>query len=214
MADNKRLPNPIGGTFDDWFELYNAGASVVNLSGYFLTDNLADTDKWAIPAGTTIPAGGYLLVWADGKDTLDTAPLHTAFSLSANGEAIGLFAPDGSEVDSVVFGAQAEDISQGNFPNGPTGGVSFLSKATPAAANLHQPPVFVPDSVVRQPNGWTTVEWNAEVNRTYKVRYKDDLNATSWLLLGQVVATSPLKSVTDTTSAGVPKRFYLIELVP
>ncbi len=214
MADNKRLPNPIGGTFDDWFELYNAGASAVNLAGYFLTDNLADTDKWAIPAGTTIPAGGYLLVWADGKDTLDTAPLHTAFSLSANGEAIGLFAPDSSEVDSVVFGAQAEDISQGNFPNGPTGGISFLSKATPAAANLHQPPVFVPDSVVRQPNGWTTVEWNAEVNRTYKVRYKDDLNDSSWLLLGQVVATGPLKSVTDTTSAGVPKRFYLIELVP
>jgi hypothetical protein len=67
---------------------------------------------------------------------------------------------------------------------------------------------------VRQPNGWTTVEWNAVVNRSYRIRYKNDLNDAEWQLLGQVLATSPLKSVTDTTSVGVPRRFYLIELVP
>jgi len=213
MADNSRLANPLGGGFDDWFELHNAGASAVNLSGYFLTDNLSDPDKWTIPSGTTIAAGGYLLVWADSQDTLDTNPLHTSFALSANGESIGLFTPAGLLVDAVSFGAQVEDLSQGSFPNA-TGPIVFLSQATPGGVNLHNPPTFVPENVVRHPNGSTTIEWNAQVGRSYRVRYKDDLNLPTWQTLGTVLATSPLKSITDTTSIGVPKRFYLIELVP
>jgi len=214
MADNSYLPNPLGGGTDDWFELYNAGASAVNLSGYFLTDNLSDPDKWSIPAGTTIPVGGYLMVWADGQNTPGTNPLHTSFSLNAGGEAIGLFAPNQSLVHSVTFGQMNEDQSQGSHPNGQAGSVQFLSTPTPGGANIYQPPVFVPQSVVRQPNGWTTIEWNSLANRTYLIWYKDDLNFPDWELLGQVIASGPLKSVNDITSAGIPRRFYLIELVP
>ncbi len=213
MADNKRIPNPLGGGFDDWFELFNAGGSAVNLSGYFLTDDLNDPDKWAIPAGTVIAGGGYLLVWADNLNTLDTNPLHAGFALSANGESIGLFTPSGMLVDAVTFGPQVANASQGSHPNA-TGPIVFLSQPTPGGLNAHNPPVFIPDSTVRQPNGWTTVEWTSEAGRSYRIRYKDDLNEPNWHLLGQVLANGPLKSVTDATAAGAPNRFYLIELVP
>jgi hypothetical protein len=59
MADNtKTITNPIDGAYSDWFELYNTGTTTVDLSGFFLTDNLAAPNKWQIPAGTTIAPRG------------------------------------------------------------------------------------------------------------------------------------------------------------
>ena len=84
---------------DDWFELYNPGRSEADLSGYYLTDDTANKTQFKIPVGVRIPAGGYLLVWADGsplQNTTNSADLHVNFQLSKGGEEIGLFAPDGS----------------------------------------------------------------------------------------------------------------------
>ena len=46
----------------DWIELYNTQNNIVDLSNYFLTDNLLNPSKWQIPGGATIQPGGYLLV--------------------------------------------------------------------------------------------------------------------------------------------------------
>jgi hypothetical protein len=87
-----------------------------------------------------VPAGGFLLVWADG----DGAGLHTNFSLRAGGEEIGLFTSAGVEVDSVVYGAQTTDASLGRFPDGFGAFVPFGAAAaapnpiTPGSSN-HQP---------------------------------------------------------------------------
>src|SRR6185295_5649220 len=48
--------DPADGDFDDWFELYNAGPSPVDLSGFKLADSTNAT-PWIIPNGTTISAG-------------------------------------------------------------------------------------------------------------------------------------------------------------
>src|SRR5262249_33637750 len=43
MADNlTTLANPVGGDFDDWFELYNPGTNTVELAGYYLSDTLTN----------------------------------------------------------------------------------------------------------------------------------------------------------------------------
>ena len=55
--------------YEDWIELYNKGNSTVNLAGYYLSDDASTPLKWAIPSGS-IPAQGYLLVFASGLDTL------------------------------------------------------------------------------------------------------------------------------------------------
>ncbi|MEY2410059.1 MAG: hypothetical protein QOF48_2729 [Verrucomicrobiota bacterium] len=139
MADNlSTLADPAGGLYQDWLELFNPGTNFVDLTGWFLSDTLTNATDWSIPSGTTIPPGGYLLVWADnepGQNAPGAADLHAGFSLAKGGEAVGLFSPDGTLVDGVAFGPQTGDVSQGRFPDGGTS-VYAMSNTTPRAANF------------------------------------------------------------------------------
>jgi hypothetical protein len=150
MAANTTLPDPADGDFDDWFELHNAGNAPVDLSGYTLTDELANPAKYLIPPGSIVPPGGFLLVWADeeGNQTQPGGPLHANFKLSAAGEALGLFAPDGSLVDGFTFGAQTNDVSQGRYPDSGPLPLVTLDRPTPGAPNDlvggNRPPVLDP----------------------------------------------------------------------
>jgi spore coat protein CotH len=135
MADNEStIQDPDEpGVFEDWVEIYNAGPDAVDMSGMYLTDKLETPNKWQVPQGVTIPAGGYLVFWAD--EDRSQGPLHMNFKLSADGEAIGLFHPDGqTQIDAVTFGAQQADVSQGRGPEGGDQLTSF-HPATPGAAN-------------------------------------------------------------------------------
>ena len=137
MASNSKCCMDPQGEYDDWIEIYNMGTSAINVSGMYLTDNLSAPTKWRIHSnsrgGTTIPPGGYLVVWAD-DDTAD-AGLHANFKLSADGEEIALFDIDGSTlIDIVAFGEQTTDISYGRYPDA-ADNLRFLAVSTPAAEN-------------------------------------------------------------------------------
>lgn len=71
---------------DDWIELYNAGNTPINIGGMYISDARNNLTKWQIPennqAKTTIPAKGFLMLWADGEP--NEGVLHTNFSLSAS----------------------------------------------------------------------------------------------------------------------------------
>ena len=140
LASNTNgLVNPATGRFDDWFELFNFGPQPLDLSGYYLTDDLANPRKWRVPDGVTIPARGWLLVWADddltGTNRLGNA-LHVNFQLSRTGESLGLFSPEGIPVDTVTFGSQSPNVSQGRFPDGhPAAQFVFMPAPTPGSAN-------------------------------------------------------------------------------
>lgn len=114
VADNTVLTDPQG-EFEDWVELRNLTNVVVDLSGRYLTDDPAKPRKWKFPDGTTLPANGYLLVWAD-EDGSDTPGLHANFKLSKSGEQIYLIDADARNnavLDSIVFGAQQSNLSFG-----------------------------------------------------------------------------------------------------
>ena len=151
MAANTRtlLNTNNNNRYDDWFELYNPGETPANLAGYFLTDNLGNKFQYLIPPGFVIPPHGYKLVWADsapGKNDTNNPDLHVNFSLAKGGEAIGLFASDGTVIDAVTFGAQFDDLTEGRFPDGPTTNY-FLAMPTPRAANsiwANRAPVLPP----------------------------------------------------------------------
>ena len=95
-----------------------------------------------------IPPGGFLLVWADnetGQNNTNRADLHASFALAKGGEAIGIFAADGTQIDAVSFGPQTSDVSQGRFPDGALNIVP-MTLPTPRAANVlpNTPPVLSP----------------------------------------------------------------------
>jgi len=131
MADNKYTIQSDQGNYTDWIELYNTADDAIAVGGMFLTDNLT-TYRWQFPSNTTIQAHGYLLVWAD--DNFRLGGLHTNFKLDANGETIGLYATDGSLMDSVAFGKQITDISYGRTVDGGSNFV-YITEPTPGEAN-------------------------------------------------------------------------------
>jgi hypothetical protein len=141
LADNTMtLADPADGSFEDWFELYNPGTNTVDLGGYYLTDNLTNKTKYLIPANghNVVPAGGFLLVWADDEvlqNSTNRLDLHASFALGKGGEALGLFASDGTQIDALTFGAQTSDVTQGRFPNG-AANIYSMTTPTPRAANV------------------------------------------------------------------------------
>jgi hypothetical protein len=137
MASNNNSAQDPQGQYDDWIELYNHGSDAIDISGMYLTDNLSVPTKWRIHSdsrsATNIPAGGYLLIWAD-NDTAE-AGLHANFKLSAVGEEIGLFDTNGSTlIDGVVFLDQTTDVSYGRYPDA-NDVWRFISEPTPGAEN-------------------------------------------------------------------------------
>ncbi len=142
MASNSSTIQDPQGQYDDWVEICNFGSEAINIGGMYLTDDLANPTKWQIPtdrpAETTVPAHGYLLIWAD-EDTSDTG-LHANFKLDTMGEELGLFgtSPSGMDgmtlIDCVVFGEQTADISCGRYSDA-SGNCVLLVFPTPGTEN-------------------------------------------------------------------------------
>lgn len=150
--------------YDDIIEIYNAGGSAVNLAGYYLSDDTGDPTQWQIPATnaalTTVPAGGYLIFWAD--DETSQGANHSNFKLGGNGESAVLTAPDGvTTIDAISFPAIITDYGYGRLPDGGAT-LSELIPASPAATNDNsQPQVIAP--VITPPDGIYTDTQNVTI---------------------------------------------------
>ena len=140
MASNTRtVRDPADLQFQDWIELHNAGTEPADISGYGLTDDLTTPREYTFPDGTIIPAGGYLLVWADNQNNQEgPGQYHATFGLSAAGDEINLFSPAGVLMDRVDFNThrQTNDVSQGRYPE-ESGALVFMTTPTPGAPNFY-----------------------------------------------------------------------------
>lgn len=185
MASNDSTIATEAGEYEDWVELYNPLDIAVDLSGLYLTDNADKATKSQIYA-TSIPAKGFVLLWADGDTILGNN--HLDFKLSAGGEFVGIFSPDGCiALDTISFGEQQTDISYGSEFDGGDKWVNF-EYPTPNAANFVQTEVHEGDILVTEimfdddkaySGGWIEI-YNKSDNKyllrdwTLKIRDKDD----------------------------------------
>lgn len=144
LAINTRIAN--AGTFPDLIELHNAGATPIDLSGKSLTDLPTEPRKFVFPSGTTISAGGYLVVYADLNTS---APgLHTGFALDAEGDQVQLRespANGGTLIDSIAFGFQVPDFAVAR--TGAAANIWTLTAPTPGAANSAPAALGSPDAL-------------------------------------------------------------------
>ncbi len=211
MADNTsagNFPDPADGNYEDWFELHNSGATPVSLAGFYLTDTTTNVNQFTIPAGTTIPAGGWLVVWAD-NETLQNGvtpnQIHTNFRLSAAGEQLALYTPDGTLVDLITFGGQTPDQSQGRYPD--SAATTVFPVATPGKRNALTPDII---AIVDAGAGISTVTFSTEPTHTYQLESTTDL--ATWTTWG-----APLTATAATTSANLPRsdarRFWRARIV-
>ena len=115
LAVNTKAPLDKDRDSSDWIEIYNPAGHAIDLDGWYLTDNVDDLEKWEFPPVTIAP-GGYLVVFASGKNVREPGgELHTSFSLQAGGESVALVEPDGVTIAHayVDYPPQLADISYG-----------------------------------------------------------------------------------------------------
>ncbi|MEM7367688.1 MAG: lamin tail domain-containing protein [Bacteroidota bacterium] len=122
------------GEYDPWIELYNTTTDSIDLGNAYLSDDLGNPTKWALP-DTNLMAGEFLLIWADG-DSMQ-AGIHAPELLNSQGGLLMLSNSDSSLVDSVHYDGQLADISTGRLPNG-IGSYTFMPP-TPSDTNIMFP---------------------------------------------------------------------------
>lgn len=217
MASNTGfIRDPADNDTEDWLEILNPTASPVLLSGWQLTDMPGGANRYTVPAGYLVPAHGHLLVWADNETQQNSAgdpALHVNFKLERNGEAIALYAPDGTLIDSVVFGYQTNNMSMGRQPDGSIN-VVFFSLPTPGYTNYNRPPTPAIRSITVQtnapPSHLVEITFTTTPGFAYRVERKDRLSDLLWTEVTPAqTATGSVTTVTETITSE-PQRFYRI----
>jgi hypothetical protein len=135
-ADNAQSLEDENADSSDWIELYNGQATPIDLGGWHLTNDPVNRNQWMIP-NVSLPAYGYLVIFASGKNRSDQAhPLHTNFSLQREAGYLALVRPGGAELASeFVYGEQVEDISYGLMPSETGLSYGFLESPSPGERN-------------------------------------------------------------------------------
>ena len=116
MSSNTESITDEDGDFEDWIELYNPGSEAVSISGWSITDDIFVPDKWIFPEFSINP-NNYILVFASGKDRVNSIYFHSNFKINSSGEAIFLFDGNGNPVDSFPAVEIEPDKSFGRFPD-------------------------------------------------------------------------------------------------
>ncbi len=110
----------------DFIELYNTSDEDIDISGWFITDDIETPNEWIIPANTVVEAHQYI-VFQEGEYQGDlmiysNKNFGEAFSISSSGESIFLFSANANGkltgyYDYQDFLATEEGISLGIFKN-------------------------------------------------------------------------------------------------
>jgi hypothetical protein len=133
-----------GGVPGDWVEIYNPDTAAADLSGWVFKDN-DDTHAYVLPVGTTVAAGGYLV--------LDEA----TFGFGLGGaDSARLFDDAANLVDSHAWTAHAA-TTYGRCPDG-TGAFAESTSITKGTANDCAVEVWVTINEVES-SGGTPGDW-------------------------------------------------------
>ncbi len=144
------------GQREDWIELYNMGATPVDLTGYFLSDKASNLTKWPIPSGS-IGANGFKMVFCSSRNTVNGTQYHPNFNLSqTGGDWIILSNPFGNVVDSIkIIHMTKQDHSVGRSTNGAVDWKLFTTP-TPNANNTGAVNFYTPTPVMSLAPGFYT----------------------------------------------------------
>jgi hypothetical protein len=135
---NEVLNNTIG---DPFIEFKNNTAAPIDISGWYLTDDEANRTKYTIPAGSIVPASGYLTLF-------QSSSFGSAFTLKQIGGSLNLAnsyngAQLGGYRDGVDFGVADPEISFGRYIKS-TGGSDFTATISPTPNAANAAPIVGP----------------------------------------------------------------------
>ena len=205
LHNTHTLADPVGGQFQPWFELYNSGASNVNLAGYTIGGSLTNLYQFQIPSGYSLPASNYLLVWTDGqtgKNAGCSSDLHVDFSLLQS-QLIALFDAAGQLVDAVDLLPQGADAASGGKVDGDWAALELFA-ATPRHSNNQ---IWALPPVVG--NGLIQLSFSGFPFAGHRVLVANTLQSPTWTNLGALFADGLGNfSVVESNTLNLSRRFY------
>jgi hypothetical protein len=141
VLSNAELPQT------DVIELYNPTIRDVDIGGWFLTDSGRIPQRFRIPGGTVIPAGGYLTFDETDFNTI-AIPKSSRFSLGSTGEEVYLYSADADGnlsgyCHGFSFGASEVGTTFGRHVIS-TGAEHFVTQVTPTLNKVNAGPKVGP----------------------------------------------------------------------
>lgn len=180
-ASNTSGPLDFVGEYEDWIELYNAGAAAADVSGYYLSDKASDPTKWSIPAGTLINAGDYLLIFASGRNQAAAGELHTNFKLTQTrgDEVVSLADPSGVVTDIILLDANATTAENHSYGRSADGAASWtvFDIPTPQGPNTNPSNGYAGKPTFSVAAGYYNTPQNVTITTTEpggQIRYTTD----------------------------------------
>lgn len=133
-SDIELYVNEVLSTGDpDWIEIYNGSSEAVDMEGFKISDGPAA--KYTFPAGTIIPANGYLVYPCN------------EFGLSSGGEEVYLWDNENNLIDNITFPALDAGVAYGRTTDG--GDVFATMSPTSGAPNsiVNNPPLLTATAI-------------------------------------------------------------------
>lgn len=186
------------GQREDWVELYNMGASAVDLTGFYLSDKSTNLTKWIVPSGT-IPANGFKMVFCSKRNTVNGTQYHPNFNLKqTEGDWIILTNPLGNVSDSIkIVHMTKADHSVGRSTNAAADWKLFTTP-TPNANNTGAQNFYTPTPVISLAPGFYAGSQSTTItcsDPTATIRYTtngSNPTATSTLYSGAITIASTM----------------------
>ena len=129
------------GERESWIELYNAGSTTIDLSGYYLADSYTNgLLQWQFPAEAALEPGRFKIVWVDGEQAEATAnDWHTSFRLANPTGSVALVRmADGKPqiTDYLNYSGLGPNLSYGSAPDGQPFNRVAMFTPTPGTTNV------------------------------------------------------------------------------
>ncbi|MDO4544194.1 MAG: lamin tail domain-containing protein [Clostridia bacterium] len=110
---------PFDFTLGNWVEFYNNSDFAVDLSGFSVSDDTGEPQKWVFPDGTSIAAKGYLILVLKDGDAPDGGTYMTLnFDIRGTGETLYLYNNEGTMIDLAEVPACHATVSYGRDASG------------------------------------------------------------------------------------------------
>jgi len=168
---------------NDWIEIFNTTSASINLNDWYLSDDIRELKKWAIPA---IDITGRSHISFDEVTGFHN-PLSGGFGLNKAGEEVILsYLPGTSDdriVDSIRFNGQQENTSLGRYPDGD----AYWFEMVPSRESANDNPTLnvMIDEIMYHPANETDDEYIELYNPTADQIYLENSDG-SWRIDGAV----------------------------
>jgi hypothetical protein len=111
------------GATNEFVEIYNAGTSAVDVSGYKVVYRSAagtsDTTLATLPTDTSLAAGAFYLLGGSGYAGAAAADQSFGTAIAAGGGSVGVRTSTGTLVDAVAYGTAANGLGEGQPAGAP-----------------------------------------------------------------------------------------------